>query len=626
MKILHNLCRRRLNDRRRCVAAFMILGVGLPLATQAQSYTPNSQSYLFDNESGSSTDGAYTVTWEVRNTSGTESVEIVSGDLLTRTNCTGAWTSIANVPGHTLWGGSGQTYQYHKNESVTDNGIHNYWMSATIYTGYTYYNTSDYDDVTVEIPGPPTADSYPDETYVVLKGDANGDCRLDFLVTKPSGSSGVVADYFLIQQQDKSFTVVHSIGSEMDYKARRWPVSNLTVYRDDLSFDGYMDFRISNVRAEVEDSHDMIVYTERGIGLEVVQAIMLDNKFERAYQEVILSLWEPEAFLDSYTGYTCQGEEFDAGPVFVTCTLSLSFSGIFDTVNDIGFDFCSVSLALSAGPQPTCFAKSDQFLPELWDYYYSSDFGQFIRDGAGHCDSCIEDYKNQYLNSSFVPVAGAASGTSMATTAARVARVAFILAGIMVADDVTVVGVWNDALIPVALLIGGYAMEIALSEHSVAEQTDAFARTGECRPQDPQHISGIGNIVNTGSSRKLKNNLLNAGCSCPAGLSQGHHIVEKKGGDFIGEFWGSQSRQLLEGCGIDIDDAVNGVCLPSSREIKEQTGTNAVIHQGDGIHSKDYNRVLFDQLSDAHSQDGCDGVVNKLKDVGDGLSEGVKFW
>lgn len=473
----------------------------------------------------------------------------------------------------------------------------------------------------------PTAQDIADEHYVALKGDANGDGRLDFYITKPALSGGIVSDYYLIQQDNYKFSVIASMGSDMDYIAPRWPASKLEIYREDLSFDGYMDFIVANVGAEIAEGFDLFVYTIRNEGRTATASVAIDSKLERTFREVQFSLAEAPIFREAFDGYRCTSD----GGTFTTAFFSCPTLGRVDTFSSVtdqtsgGETTCSATFR-QPEVRDQCVLKSDSFVPEMIAYY--DVFRPFIVQGAGQCDSCIDS--NIALGAGLVTVSVPAviGQTDKARRAAAIARAAMILAGILVADDVTVVGALDDVLIPAVILIAWIAIEVVEHEESVpTPTTDAYARTSSCRPQDPEHISGVGNTPNTGSPNKLKKNVLDAGCSCPNG-SAGHHIVQKGGGNTSGAFstFRADNRAILEGCGVDIDDAVNGVCLPASQDVKEQSGTNAVLHSGDGIHGAAYNRELFRILNDSNTTGGCNKVTEVLKNIGDNLARGQKFW
>lgn len=76
----------------------------------------------------------------------------------------------------------------------------------------------------------------------------------------------------------------------------------------------------------------------------------------------------------------------------------------------------------------------------------------------------------------------------------------------------------------------------------------------------------------------------------------------------------SEARDILNKHGIDINDATNGVYLPT----KNNASTNGVIHNG--RHPKSYNEKINDLLDRANKRGGKKEVLKELNNIKNKLS------
>lgn len=135
-----------------------------------------------------------------------------------------------------------------------------------------------------------------------------------------------------------------------------------------------------------------------------------------------------------------------------------------------------------------------------------------------------------------------------------------------------------------------------------------------------------------GNSTRLRDNMDKAGCSCHDSQdkwlknSQAHHIVRKKANTKLWDDATIADYNALRNClassniNIDIDSAVNGVCLPKNQETTNPT--DAYRHRGSGgiLHSKEAMKKLKEACLDPNQT--RDGMKNVLRDVAQRATNG----
>lgn len=109
------------------------------------------------------------------------------------------------------------------------------------------------------------------------------------------------------------------------------------------------------------------------------------------------------------------------------------------------------------------------------------------------------------------------------------------------------------------------------------------------------------------SSKVLRENLIKAGVKVPDYPNAAHHIVagsSKKA---------AEARAILLNYGVDINDAVNGVFLPTVKSASE-----AAYHPS--LHTKAYYEKVTELLSSAQSKED---VIEILSDIAEQLQKGT---
>ncbi|MBE5833865.1 MAG: hypothetical protein E7309_04435 [Butyrivibrio sp.] len=122
-------------------------------------------------------------------------------------------------------------------------------------------------------------------------------------------------------------------------------------------------------------------------------------------------------------------------------------------------------------------------------------------------------------------------------------------------------------------------------------------------PQEPTILMSSGLNYENGSSipssKKLRDNMINAGIEVPNYPNAAHHIV-------AGTAKGAKdAREILKKYKIDINDANNGVFLPTNREVDEGT-----YHPS--MHTGDYYDKVTKELNKATSREECIEILNNI--------------
>lgn len=353
MKIFPSLSSRWLNNRRWYIAELMMLGVAsFPLTAQAQWNPYGSTGFYSDETYDHSEDGNYTVTWWLNTYSSPQyEVTIVSGDLSTRTNSTGNWTSIGSVPSYTtVWGSS--WYDYDKNESGKGNGTQNYWMSATVYDNYyyMYHYVDDYFDVTVA----PPPDSYADQLqyeYEVRTGDFDGNGYTDILVDRltPAYLDGSMQTVIVEGSASGTSVKVPTQGELAD--ARMYPTnSNVELGGTDRNFDGYADLMVMGLESLSSPSYPydcLILYAPAKGGVaQPMGHKFIDDEFVEFFGNIAQAFVDPSFYQDNThvqerpvfaLSFVCPFLFHPSSDALWRCFLAVNFVGTEPQIVGIGY-------------------------------------------------------------------------------------------------------------------------------------------------------------------------------------------------------------------------------------------------------------------------------------------------
>ncbi len=108
------------------------------------------------------------------------------------------------------------------------------------------------------------------------------------------------------------------------------------------------------------------------------------------------------------------------------------------------------------------------------------------------------------------------------------------------------------------------------------------------------------------SSKVLRKNLIEAGIEVPGYKNAAHHIVAGSADR------AKEARAILQKYGVDINDASNGVFLPTVKDVAD-----SAYHPS--LHTDAYYRKVTDLLSGANSKGD---VLDILDDISEQLIDG----
>lgn len=104
--------------------------------------------------------------------------------------------------------------------------------------------------------------------------------------------------------------------------------------------------------------------------------------------------------------------------------------------------------------------------------------------------------------------------------------------------------------------------------------------------------------------KDLKKNLAAAGIEKPQGYSSAAHHIAPQG--VMKNPDGRAAREIIEGWGISVDNAANGVYLPTEK------GVNAGSYHP-SLHTKEYYKMVYDRVSAAGSRDKVLEVLEQIR-------------
>ena len=123
--------------------------------------------------------------------------------------------------------------------------------------------------------------------------------------------------------------------------------------------------------------------------------------------------------------------------------------------------------------------------------------------------------------------------------------------------------------------------------------------------EDPNVWIDILGLSCSYDAKKLRKNMLASGEMEPDYKNAAHHIVKSNDPKTQG------LREHFENYGININDADNGVFLPSSLKVKTENNLTAISHSK--IHTNDYVKKVNDRLINLHSESEIRTELRNIK-------------
>ncbi len=524
----------------------------------------------------------------------------------------GVWNDLSTVNTRSL------------NVSGKTNGTYRYRVRSCVDTCSGYITSN---SVVVSLPGLAsgnlTSASMANNRYFVKMIDHNLDGRKDIFVT---GSSARHISDFLLQQGavvdgETTWSLIKNPTSAATQLASSAPIGWIDVLREDMNGDGLFDFHLTGVENEIADGRELIILTKTGVGNEPSKVLVMGERFLNLVNQFETIIQNAEVAKSVATTNYCSTQYYYY-PIY--------YRSYYPTYRDSSYSRWSYRYVYV--PITYCYSginlfsrDTQQFVLAMTglDVAQTADIAspRWVKDVLGNIN------QERIIRNVLVGTRSGVRGIILTRRAAVMASV------IVLANDVTVIGVADDlALIPLAAsilvtvvaeslldqVINILNAEIAQGNEDVGVRREyvykygagAFAISVNCHPEAPNkdYI-----VKEKKSSDTLRTNLDSAGCNCPPN-SAAHHIVPV--------IANTRTRRRLHKClvdaDIDLDSAINGVCLPNNPNEK----TDAYKHRGreNTIHNDKVLLSIVKQCEDPNND-----TATVLRKVADKQSKGQLF-
>lgn len=418
------------------------------------------------------------------------------------------------------------------------------------------------------------------------------------------GGAHTFADEFIVSQTAALQFQVAIPTPAQRTTARSLPNSGVSVFREELNNDGFLDFYLENVDRVIPGAPDLLILTSFGQGKTPDQVIPIPDggELDLLIDNIEFTLTNLEQVMALFNGQTCviwtvliPHQYWDPYyDTYVIQWIPYSFQECYPNQNhpifsgDLGV-FCGgmsnylVANGGEAGARAAAEAAARN--------------GQVVLDRT--IRPAVERIPGRVISSTV--------GRGVARRAAL--RVAIVLvlapaAPAVVAVVSTAALAWalydawefyqevSAAAVPRPKRRDALVAQGTVPAESYDPQKDPYRMKQSCLPWDNVQAQTPAPTINDGDSERLRLNLKTAGCECPQG-TQAHHMFIKRGGDA----YGIRLRACLNRAGINIDWAGNGICLPTSEADPhvEKGRTRIASHQGSGVHRYEYIQGLANE-------------------------------
>lgn len=208
---------------------------------------------------------------------------------------------------------------------------------------------------------------------------------------------------------------------------------------------------------------------------------------------------------------------------------------------------------------------------------------------------------NQFINGEFT------DDVTLLGTVAQIVTGLFGVDAPMDARDIAA-SVKKGDLKGVAINSIGFIPGIGVFKYSdeVGELVQGAGKVVKNSDEVADAVSDVAKNVSKTSSKKLRENLIKAGRKVPDYPNAAHNIVAGNSPK------ASKARQILEKYGMEINDAVNGVFLPTT---KRASGA---------YHPSIHTNAYYDEVTNLLSEATCkQDVIDILNDIASQLSQGT---
>lgn len=459
--------------------------------------------------------------------------------------------------------------------------------------------------------------------------DVDGDGLNDVFVVTNYASR--IKDFYLKQLPGSKFQLVANPTINQTHFANFYPTTAISVTRADYNADGMYDMLISNIEDYIWGASEYLIIAKKRDTTKLGKMIEIDDKF-RAVRDGI------EAINDQKPGNTSFWTGLYNNKINYCTIVYLPFY-YWTFENGWQVYWVPVRICMSGNEYLRRYLKHS----EHYDYIGSmarmdAKYGLngFQAPAGGWYDSAMSKVLPQLDQRQIIRTARTVRNGVEIWRAGSVAATA-----ILIADDVTVVGVVDDVgLIATVTSIGVSFVLLEVLDYYIDQMegnededtgvkprgergAGPFAIPEDCRPELPgQDTAG----TQPGSSERLRNNLEDTGCWCFAATenpdtkirSAAHHIYPKNSRYADGQ---AALKCLTEKRGIDIDSALNGVCLPNV----DQEVSDAFPHKGgEGeLHGPEQMSALLKLCEDDSISN--DEFKRKLRELADSYTKGIFF-
>lgn len=453
--------------------------------------------------------------------------------------------------------------------------------------------------------------------------DVDGDGLNDVFVVTNYASR--IKDFYLRQLPGSKFQLVTNPTATQIHFANFYPTTDIAVIREDYNADGMLDMLVTNIEEYIWGASEYLIIAKKRDTTKLGKLIEINDKF-RAVRNGI------EAINNQTPGNTSFWTDLYNNKISYCAIIYLPFY-YWTFENGWQIYWVPVRICMSGNEYLRRYLKHS----EHYDYIGSmarmdSRYGLngFQAPAGGWYDSAMAKIMPQLDQRQILRTARTVRNGVQIWRTGSVAATA-----ILIADDATVVGVLDDvALIATVTSIGVSFIALEVLDYYIAEMeanvdnddvgeesqgstgAGTFTIPGHCDPKKPGQIMAPDS--ESGTSGNLNKNLKSTGCWCEGADVTGaaHHIIPKKAGDEIGE----ELRQcLVNKRGINIDSAVNGVCLPT----KKTEQSDAIRHSGNEgkLHGKARLKELLDLCNDNSMSN--DEFADLLRDIAEGYTKGI---